>query len=232
MAKGIIYVCSTAVDGLVKIGKTQTFEKRMSELERNGYRNVTSLKREFAIEVNNYDEIEALLHDIFSKSQLGDTELFSLDINQVIQLLSAFQGQQIYPNPIKESKEEMFENATDAVIGKRILEGTFTIDIDRKDGSKAYGILFIKDGVTYLGRGSKISELTPSVKDGPRKVRSSLLLDSNGYLQEDTKVSSPSLAATLVKGSPQDGWTEWKDKNGKLLDYYRKQALKDFDDEE
>ena len=55
MAKGIIYVCSTAVHGLIKIGKTKDFESRMKTLEDNGYRNVAGLKRQFAIELDNYD---------------------------------------------------------------------------------------------------------------------------------------------------------------------------------
>lgn len=51
MAKGIIYLMSTVVDGLIKIGKTDNYERRMKELEKNGYRNVTGLKREFAKDI-------------------------------------------------------------------------------------------------------------------------------------------------------------------------------------
>lgn len=45
MAKGIIYLMTTAVPGLVKIGKTATcnFEQRMYNLESDGYRNVTTV---------------------------------------------------------------------------------------------------------------------------------------------------------------------------------------------
>ena len=59
--KGIVYIMSTIVPGLIKIGITQnrrTFKHRMYQLERNGYRNITGLKREFAIKTNNYKEIE------------------------------------------------------------------------------------------------------------------------------------------------------------------------------
>ena len=112
MAKGIIYLMSTLVDGLIKIGKTDNFENRMRLLENNGYRNITGLKREFAIEVEDYDEKEKLLHSIFSKSRLGDTELFSVDIDLAKQLLSAFDGKIIYP---QETRQEIFSNATDAV---------------------------------------------------------------------------------------------------------------------
>ena len=74
----------TVVDGLIKIGKTDNYERRMKELEKNGYRNVPGLKREFAIELDDYDEKETLLQTIFSKSKLGDTELFSIDIETLI----------------------------------------------------------------------------------------------------------------------------------------------------
>ena len=45
MARGIIYVMTTVVPGLIKIGKTglNNFDSRMSTLERNGYANITGL---------------------------------------------------------------------------------------------------------------------------------------------------------------------------------------------
>ena len=70
MARGIIYVMSTVVPGLVKIGKTglENFESRMYTLERNGYFNVVGLTRRFAIAVDDYDEKEILLDEIFRKN--------------------------------------------------------------------------------------------------------------------------------------------------------------------
>ena len=118
MAKGIIYLMTTVTEGLIKIGKTQDFDSRMNYLEKNGYNNITGLKRQFAIEVNDYDLKEKLLHDIFSKSQVGDSELFTVDINLAKQLLSAFDGTIIYPTD--ESKEDIFINATDAVEEKQL----------------------------------------------------------------------------------------------------------------
>ena len=114
MAKGIIYAMSTVVPGLVKLGKTgsDSFQSRMYNLESNGYKNVTGLKREFAIEVEDYDEKETLLDDIFSRSRVAGTELFALDINLVIQLLASFEGDQIYPPVQEETKEQTFEKAT------------------------------------------------------------------------------------------------------------------------
>lgn len=87
MAKGIIYAMSYAISGVVKIGKTRSnqFDNRMRHLEQNGYSNFTGLKRRFAIEVEDYDEKEHMLHEIFSKSRVANTEFFALDIDTVIQ---------------------------------------------------------------------------------------------------------------------------------------------------
>ena len=43
----VIYVVTSAIDGLVKIGKISTdrFEARMQYLESNGYSNITGLQR-------------------------------------------------------------------------------------------------------------------------------------------------------------------------------------------
>ena len=114
MARGIIYIMTTAVPGLIKIGKTgsNNYEQRMYNLEHDGYRNVTALKRAFAIEVDEYDAKETLLHTIFEKSRVADTELFALDVNVAVQLLSSFEGNVVYPKT--ETKEELFTDAVDA----------------------------------------------------------------------------------------------------------------------
>lgn len=75
--KGIIYIMKCVVPGLIKIGKTgsDNYEQRMYALEHNGYRNVTGFQRVFAIEVEDYDAKETMLHTIFDKSKVADTEL-------------------------------------------------------------------------------------------------------------------------------------------------------------
>ncbi|USN96919.1 MAG: GIY-YIG nuclease family protein [Candidatus Nomurabacteria bacterium] len=107
MSKGIIYLMSTAVSGLVKIGKTGTvnYPERMRFLEANGYYNVAGLRRYFAIELEDYDDKESLLHEIFSKHQVGTSELFALDQDLVRQLLLSFDGKVIYPEKINKEKE-------------------------------------------------------------------------------------------------------------------------------
>ena len=225
MSKGIIYLMSTAVPGLVKIGKTRTdcFEQRMYNLEHDGYRNVTALKREFAIEVEDYDDKEKMLHTIFEKSQLSDTELFALDKNIAIQLLSSFDGFVIFPK--NESKEEIFEVATDNGLSKRIPDGKYTFKRKKKYDNKVVAATAeIKNGMWTLKRGS-ILGITEDVgvSKKAKSARFNLQMDKNGKLLEDAELGacSPSHAGAVVMNQSNDGWTDWYNKDGKPIDIYR-----------
>ncbi len=98
---------TTAVSGLIKIGKTgaRNYPERMRFLEANGYYNVAGLRRFFAIELEDYDDKESLLHEIFSKHQVGNSELFALDQDLVRQLLLSFDGTVVYPEAANKEKE-------------------------------------------------------------------------------------------------------------------------------
>ena len=223
MAKGIIYVCSTAVHGLIKIGKTKDFESRMKTLEDNGYRNVAGLKRQFAIELDNYEEIETLLDDLFAKSRVGNTELFSLDINKIIQLLSSFSGKQIYP--IQETKEEVFEKATEMIQNQLIPDGNYIMTRKIKEFNiNVKATMVVANGKFVLKKGSIIAPYkfyrTPSWVN----MRKEMKIDSKGILIEDIECSAPSMAAALVVGQAANGWTYWKNKYNQSIDEYRKVA--------
>lgn len=222
MKKGIIYVMTSVVPGLIKIGKTDlnNFEKRMYNLERHGYANVAGLKREFAIEVEEYDEKEKLLDEIFSKSRVPNTELFALDIDLVIQLLSSFEGQQIYPE--LETKEEVFKKSTTGRIEKQeinlIPDGVYTLDRNVKDFGKVKATLEVEEGVLTVKAGAICA---PIVRDNPpHAVESALVI--NNVLQNDEVFNSPSAAAYLVVGKNTNGWTDWRNKDGEFIDIYRK----------
>jgi len=105
--KGIIYIMTTAVSGLIKIGQTgnANFQERMRFLEANGYYNVSGLRRFFAIELEDYNDKENLLKEIFNKHRVGDSELFALDYDIVRQLLLSFEGKVIYPKDVNKEKE-------------------------------------------------------------------------------------------------------------------------------
>lgn len=219
MSKGIIYCMTTIVPGLVKIGKTgsDNFEKRMYNLERNGYVNVVGLKRRFAIEVEDYDEKETLIHELFSKSNVQNTELFAVDVELVVQLLSSLEGNQIFPKTI--TKEEVFDIATDE---------------RQKDFDKNNRML-IPDGNYYISE--KNIKATMKVENGKFIVlKGSTCLDcnkdwmpearriakiENRVLIEDIECKSPSTAGWVVLGNANNGWLTWKTEDGKNIDIFR-----------
>lgn len=230
MGKGIIYVMTTAVSGLIKIGKTGStnYEQRMRYLEQNGYRNVTSLKRYFAIEVEEYDDKEALLHIIFEKSRVADTELFALDINIVTQLLSSLDGDVVFPKT--ETKAEVFDTAVENSKGKLIPNGLYTlVQKKQSDGKTVKATAMIENGRWTLQKGSVfgIAEGT-GVSQKVKAARVALQVDGTGKLLENAElgVCSPSFAGVLVLNQSVNGWTAWKDKNGNPVDIYRKRNEK------
>ena len=226
MARGILYVMTTAVPGLIKIGKTgsKNFEQRMYNLEHDGYRNVTALKRTFAIEVDDYDEKETLLHVIFEKSRLSDTELFAIDVNIVIQLLSSFDGNMIYP--ISETKDEVFDQAADDSTGKLIPDGKYTFRRKKKsdDNKMVKATAVIQNGSWTLLKGSILGMTeNAGVSKKARKIRLDMPIDETGKLLEDFCLGecSPSFAGSVVMNASNDGWIEWKNKDGNPVDTYR-----------
>ncbi len=222
MARGIIYVMTTVVPGLIKIGKTgkENFESRMYNLERNGYSNVVGLKRRFAIEVDDYDEKEQLLDDIFSKSRVPNTELFALDVDLVIQLLSSFDGKQIYPET--KTKEEMFDEATKERQIKANIEtipnGVYTLSETVKGFGKVSATMRVDDGQFTVLKGS---HCLPVRGDWAPLVRKNAVIKDN-KLVEDAICNSPSTAGRVVLGHAANGWTIWKDSAGQPIDVYRK----------
>lgn len=221
MAKGVLYCMTTVVPGLIKIGKTtaDNFENRMYGLERNGYFNVVGLKRHFAIEVEDYDEKEVLLDDIFSKSRVPNSELFALDIDLVVQLLSSFDGKQVYPKT--ETKEEVFQKATKERSVKadweKIPDGTYYLNQTRKGFGKVEATMRVEGGLFIVEKGSTCAPVT---SDWMPEVRRSAVIKDN-VLQEDVECNSPSTASWVAMGGPYSGWTIWKNKEGQPLDIYR-----------
>ena len=231
MSKGIIYIMTSAVPGLIKIGKTGSanFESRMYNLEHDGYRNVTYLKRAFAIEVEDYDDKEKMLHTIFDKSRVSDTELFALDVNIAIQLLSSFDGTVVYPK--SETKEEIFDEATDNSKSKLIPDGIYTLKRKkRSDNRFVDAVASVKGGNWTLKKNSALGiheDVGISVK--VRNRRAELPIDSSGILLENVDLGecSPSFASCLVLNASSDGWEDWKDSNNKPINIYREKSLED-----
>ncbi len=232
--KGIIYIMECVVPGLIKIGKTgsNNFEQRMYILEHNGYRNVTGFRRTFAIEVEDYDAKEAMLHTIFDKSRVADTELFALDVNIAMQLLSSFDGDVIYPK--SESREEIFESATDSRTSKVIPDGTYILTKKKQSDNKTiHATAVVAGGKWKLLQGSVLGVTEDAgVSQKAKTMRATLHLGSDGTLMEDTDLGecAPSLAGTIVLNASINGWTEWKNKSGIPVDFYRQPAVASSDE--
>ena len=226
MSKGIIYVMTTVVPGLIKIGKTgrDNYEQRMYSLEHNGYFNVVGLKRRFAIEVENYNEKESMLDEIFSKSRVPNSELFALNADLVVQLLSSFDGTQIFPKPEIESKSDVFREATEErkeVAGwDKVPDGDYYLVHSVKGFGKVNGHMRVEDGSFFVLKGSICCPIKGEDKRCPSVAKSAILKDN--VLQEDVMCSSPSTAGWIILGNSNNGWTEWKTADGKSIDHYRK----------
>lgn len=222
MTKGIIYIMTTAVPGLIKIGKTglDNFEQRMYQLERNGYSNVTALKRKFAIEVEDYDDKEKLIDEIFSKSKVHTTELYALDVDLAVQLLSSFEGNQIFPK--EKSKNEVFDEATKEreinTDGGEIPDGEYFYTRKVRGFGEAKGNAIVEDGVFRVLKGATCA---PTKKGFVLEVRKSAPIVNN-ILIDDVICSSPSAAGWVIAGRANNGWKGWKDKSGNPIDIYRK----------
>lgn len=221
MAIGIIYIMSTVVPGLIKIGKTgiDNFERRMYNLERHGYNNVVGLKREFAIELDDYDEKEKLLDDIFSKSRVLNSELFALDLDLVIQLLSSFEGRQVYP--VDRTKETTFDEATKAravkVDWEKVPDGYYYLNETRKGFGVVTATMKVEDGMFTVLKGSICA---PTKSEWMPDARKSALIE-NDTLLEDVSCNSPSTEGWVVLGNANNGWTVWKNESGDSIDIYR-----------
>lgn len=222
MAKGIIYCMTTVVPGLVKIGKTgsNNFEQRMYTLEKNGYCQVVGLKRRFAIEVDDYDEKELLLHNIFSKSNVPNSELFALDSDLVVQLLSSLDGKQIYPEI--QTKEEVFTDATNEMALKdtwgKIPDGKYFLHEKRKDFGEITATLLVKEGSFIVQKGAICRPVSPE-RWCPRARREAIIKDN--VLMEDIECNSPSTASWIPLGTPSNGWHVWKTSSGEPIEIYR-----------
>lgn len=163
---GVIYIMTTAVEGLIKIGKTNNFEERMRYLEQNGYWNVSGLQRFYAVRVQNYDDKERLIHTIFSKSQVADSELFALDKRVAKDMLESFDGEQVYP-PVQRIPEPQPGPAkapklTFDMIGIPIGSTLEYIS----DSTVTCKTINLKSGVEYQGKRYTLSGLVTHLRNG------------------------------------------------------------------
>ena len=145
MSKGYVYIMTSAIDGLIKIGKSKDWNRRcQSELESNGYKNANGLKTYFVVEVDDQEEIEYIMHDIFRESRVSNFELFAVDKDRAKRVLSKM-GKQVYPDindsnkstknknkPVKISRTGCTFKTLNIPIGSTLTLNKFNVNISVK----------------------------------------------------------------------------------------------------
>lgn len=183
---------TTAVSGLVKIGKTgaKNYQERMRNLEANGYYNVAGLKRFFAIELEDYDDKESLLHDIFNKHRVGESELFALDQELIRQLLLSFKGKIVYPEDIDQEKEfdkvskVRKQSALFSFYKKGLKNGD---EVVFRDDENVVAIVCGEREVKYEGQVWKLSPLTYRLYEQRGKMTPSGAFQGAAYFKYNGK---------------------------------------------
>ena len=233
--RGIIYLMESAIPGLVKIGKcgTKQYKERMRDLSSNGYRNATGLKCVIAMEVDNYEDKEGLLHSLFDSCRVGNTELFALDVHMLEGLFSALDGTLVFPK--SESKSDVLKEAADIAYGKVIPDGKYTLTRFKKSDKRLVkATASITNNYWTIKKGSVLGILEDSgVSDKARKLHNEMIINKeDGKLLEDFKLGecSPSCAASAVLFGSSDGWTDWEDEFKRKIDYYRQMAKKEIEE--
>lgn len=166
---------------------TNQFETRMNTLEQNGYWNVSGLKRYYAVEVEDYDEKEKLIHKVFSKSQVANSELFALDTDLAKEMLDSFNGKQIYPKVA--DKEEVQE---EVVKTRKTPKSNLTFEMLHipvgsmlywyKDDNIIVKTVDNKNQVSYNGNVYSISKVVSVIKSTDKHYRGGLYFKYNGEL--------------------------------------------------
>ena len=217
MAKGIIYLFSTSVKELCKIGRTDNLKERKRNIEANGYHNVSGLKLIYAVESEDMVGDENFIKELLKKLRIGDSELYQVNKDSAIMLLSKI-GKAVFPESqirVDEIKSEAQENISSEVLPSGVYSCNTRVD------NKEYNAkLEIINGSLIMKKGSNINEKFDRLNDPYKKLRESMVV-VDSILQDDFEVSSVSAAASLVAGHLKNGWDVWKDLNGDKIDKYR-----------
>lgn len=113
MSKGIIYIFTNdAMPSVIKIGITTDIKRRMRELDTTGI--PLPFRCHYAIEIEDYDIKEKLIHDAFSDHRVRkNREFFTLSPERVVSMLKAIGGREVQfgNNEMIDEDGSTFENA-------------------------------------------------------------------------------------------------------------------------
>lgn len=137
----------------------------------------------------------------------------------VIQLLSSFEGRQVYP--VDRTKETTFDEATKAravkVDWEKVPDGYYYLNETRKGFGVVTATMKVEDGMFIVLKGSICA---PTKSEWMPDARKNALIE-NDTLLEDVSCNSPSTAGWVVLGNANNGWTVWKNESGDSIDIYR-----------
>ena len=97
----------------------------------------------------------------------------------------------------------------------------FSQKLKRWKGRQANAVMQVVDGKFILLKDSDVCPYEGDIYDAVHIKRANANI-VNDKLQEDIVFTSPSGPAIFVTGGARNGWTVWKDENGKAIDQYRK----------
>ena len=225
--KNIVYCMETIVDGLIKIGTTGDFKRRMELLERDGYHNVTGLKRRYARKFDgDAEKIEHQIHEHFSYCRVGKSELFALDIGTAIEEIKKIGGTTIYPET-KEEEQKILEYAEDIKGIFNVPNGTYYLF----NNNDIIASMKIDEDKLIVLKGSHISlKPVPQFKTGPNKALYKSwkeLVDNPNIINDDEFITdydgfkTVSRASGVLLARFSNGWNDWKTKNKKPICEFR-----------
>lgn len=218
MAKGVIYVEETLVKNLVKIGKMESTAARMIIRAIKDKRPDMPAWR-FAIEVDDYEEKEELLHNIFAAGNVHGTDLYALETSYAVQLLAAFEGEQLYMKGHRDEKrysEEYhdYKVTSGSKTGNKFMipDGEYYLECEDDEHGT------VRANMTVLGNDfiiRKGSSLLPwkKYRDTEPLRRRAVNVEGKHTL-EDAVCRSHNEAASWVMGYCCSGRTLWKNQDG------------------
>ena len=207
--KGFVYIMTTAVNGIIKIGQSKDWTVRCQEqLEENGYKNMNGLKTFFVVSVPDMDEYESTMHDIFRESRVISrkdngkdtaTELFAVDKNRAKRVLEKM-GIEVFP--VDRRKENDGKAKETQPIGNDTQRNAYTladigievgdvlickdypnIKLEVLDNTKTQGdkVKYIgKENIVYKYKNPKGKEKTINIKENDKTTFNQILLGYYG----------------------------------------------------
>lgn len=147
MSRGKIYIMTNdAMPGYIKIGRTtNTLDQRMKELDSTGV--PLPFRCHFAVEVDDHEVREKLIHDAFADHRArSNREFFTLAPERAVAILKALGGQEVLTNNamIDESGQVLLEDPHK----ERIIRSKFTFkELDIPVGAQLIFVRSFPDGI-------------------------------------------------------------------------------------